>query len=232
MGRAASACSNGSPYHLMDQILLFLLAYGLGFIAAIPIGGSQIEMAKRVIKGHLRAAGMVVLGSVGSDIVYGVVALFGIAPFMETPWVLASFNVLGTLVLWTLAFLTLRECKKPHDLNLERSSLKSKRWAYVTGFSLAFSNPPMILTWLIGVALAKRLGLASPFPGGSKAVFIAGGALGLGSYLAILGAVMYRIKQFIPLKALGKVYFWLGITLFFLSFYFVYGAVKYFATGA
>jgi hypothetical protein len=90
----------------------------------------------------------------------------------------------------------------------------------------------MILTWLLGVVLAKRFGLASPFPGGAKALYIAGGALGLGSYLGILGAVMHRIKRSIPINALGKVYFGLGVGLFVLSFYFVYGAIKYFMIGA
>ena len=46
----------------MNNLLLFLLAVGLGFVAAIPIGGSQIEMAKRVLSGHHWAAAMVILG--------------------------------------------------------------------------------------------------------------------------------------------------------------------------
>jgi hypothetical protein len=53
----------------------------------------------------------------------------------------------------------------------------------------------------------------------------------LGGYLAILGAVMFRVKHFIPARALGKVYFWLGMTLFLLSLYFVYGAARFFVTG-
>lgn len=216
---------------MTEHLLLFLLAYGLGFVAAIPVGGSQIEMAKRAIGGHLRAAGMVVLGSVSSDVVYGAVALFALAPFMETPWVLASFNVVGALLLWVLAVLTLKESRRPHGLDTGRPALASGRWAYVTGFSLAVSNPPMMLSWLLGVALAKRLGLASPFPLGAKTVFIVGGALGLGSYLGILAVVMYRVKHFIPMRALGRVYSWLGVALFVLSFYFVYGALRYFLAG-
>lgn len=212
----------------MDGLLLFLFAYGLGFAAAIPVGPSQIEMAKRVISGHRLAAAMVVAGSVSSDIVYGIVALFGIAPFLETPWVLASFNAVGVVVLWTLGFLTLRESRKPPDLGLERPSFRSKRWAWVTGFSVAATNPPMILSWVLGVALAKRLGLASPFPTSAKVLFLTGAALGLGSYLGVLGAVLYRFKRFISTKALGRVYFWLGITLFVLSIYFAYGVLRYF----
>ena len=69
----------------MKNLYLFLLAVGLGFVTAIPIGGSQIEAAKRAIHGHLRAAWMVVLGSVSSDIMYGAIALFGVAPFLDVP---------------------------------------------------------------------------------------------------------------------------------------------------
>ena len=212
----------------MNNLLLFLLAVGLGFVTAIPIGGSQIEMAKRILSGQRWAAAIVILGSVSSDILYGIVAVFGIAPFMDTPWVLAAFNAVGALVLWVLAFVTVRESRRPSGIDWQHPSLKKKRVAYVTGFLLAASNPPMILIWLLGVTLAKQFGLASPFTPGVKALYIAGGALGLAGYLSILGMVMHRIKRSIPVHALGKVYFWLGIALFVLSFYFVYGAGKYF----
>lgn len=210
----------------MKRLYLFLLAVGLGFVTAIPIGGSQIEAAKRAIQGHLRAAWMVVLGSVSSDIMYGVIALFGVAPFLDVPWVMAVFSAVGAVILWLLAYLTLRKSKKPQGLRLDLDSLKSNRWAYVTGFSLAVTNPPMILTWLYGATLAKHLGLATPFTGGAKAIFIAGGALGLGGYLAGLALVMYRIKHFISLKAIGRIYYWLGISLFLLSFFFVYNFIR------
>ena len=167
----------------MNNLLLFLLAVGLGFVAAIPIGGSQIEMAKRVLSGQRWAAAMVILGSVSSDILYGIVAVFGIAPFMDTPWVLAAFNAVGALVLWVLAFVTVRESRRASGIDWQHPSLKKKRVAYVTGFSLAASNPPMILIWLLGVTLAKQFGLASPFTPGVKALYIAGGALGLAGYL-------------------------------------------------
>jgi len=214
-----------------DQLVLFLLAYGLGFAAAIPVGGSQIEMAKRAVAGHLRAAALVILGSVSSDIMYGAIALFGIAPFMESRWVLAAFYATGAIVLWLLGYLTLRECRRPQDLLTPHAALKARRWAWLTGFSLAVSNPQMMLSWLLGVALAKRFGVATPFPNSAKVVFIAGGALGLGSYLALLGGVMYRIKHVISAAVLGKVYRWLGAALFLLSLFFVYGVARFVLTG-
>jgi threonine/homoserine/homoserine lactone efflux protein len=212
----------------MNRLYLFLLAVGLGFITAIPVGGSQIEAAKRAIHGHLWAAWMVVLGSVSTDIIYGVIALFGIAPFLEIPWVTAVFSAVGAVVLWVLAYLTIKESRRPHHLRLDLDSLKNKRWGYLTGFFLAATNPPMILTWLYGATLAKHLGLATPFTSGLKVIFVAGGALGLGGYLAALSAVMHRIKHFIPMKAVGRVYYWLGIALSLLSLYFVYSFLRYF----
>lgn len=212
----------------MQKLTLFFLAVGMGFLTAIPVGGSQIEAAKRAICGHRMSAYMVVLGSVSSDIVYGVIALFGIAPFLEIPTVTGIFNAVGAVVLWVLSWLTIRESRKPHEFRLECAALKSKRRAYVTGFSLAVTNPPMILTWLWGMTLARHIVGANRFTAGLKAIFIAGGALGLGGYLGGLSTIMFRIKHFIPMKAFGRVYKWLGIVLFLLSFFFVYNALRIF----
>jgi threonine/homoserine/homoserine lactone efflux protein len=211
------------------RLLLFLLAFSLGFVAAVPVGGSQVEMAKRVVGGHVRAAAAVVLGSVSSDVVYGMVALFGIAPYLDTPKVLASLNAAGAVILWILAYVTFRASRNPHALGGADSPLARGHWAYVTGFTLAASNPQMMLSWVFAVALARHLGIASPFTVGAKAVFIAGGALGLGGYQAVLGMAMHRLKHVIPLSVIGRVYRWLAYTLVALSGLFVYGAVRFFA---
>jgi len=211
----------------MNRLYLFLIAFALGFVAAIPVGGSQIEAAKRAICGHLRSAQMVVLGSVSSDIMYGAIALYGIARFFESPRVIAFFSAVGAIVLWALALVTWRQAKKPIEVSLDGCFLKDKRLAYVTGFSLAVTNPPMILTWLYGAALVKYLGLADPFTNGLKALFIAGGALGLGGYLSLFSIIMHRIKHFFPVHALSRVYRWLGVGLFVLSFFFVYNFLKH-----
>ena len=216
----------------MNVVLLVALAATMGFAAAIPIGPCQIEMAKRAIKGHLRAAQMVVIGSVSSDIVYGTIALFGVAPILEEPAVLASFSAAGAAVLWALTWHTWHESKKPHDdLDTHHWSIRSKRWAYLTGFSVGMSNPPIILSWLVGVTLAKRFGLADPLTTNTKLLFIGGGALGLGGYLATLGVVMHRVKHMISPQAMAAVYRWLAVTLFCLSWVFVYGVARYFRHG-
>lgn len=206
----------------MDRFYLFFLALGLGFFTAIPVGGSQIEAAKRAIHGYLWPAIAVTLGSVSSDIMYGVIALFGFAPFLEAPRVRAVFSAAGAVVLWGLAFWTIRESRKPHEFRLTQSSLKSKRRAYLTGFSLAATNPQLVLTWLYGITLARHLGLADPLTNSVKVIFLFGGALGLWSYIGLLTLMVHRIKHFIPMKSLRRIYLWMGVGLFLLSFYFVY----------
>ena len=215
----------------MNNALLFLFSFALGFVAAIPIGGSQIEIAKRVLSRNAWAAAMVIAGSIIPNALYGMVAVFGIAPFMAIPWVLAAFNAVGAALLIALGILTLRESRKPDGIDLTHASLGDNRRAFITGFSLALGSPSMLLMWIFGVALTVRTGLVSPITESASVLFISGGSLGLASYPSLLAAVMHRHAHAIPKHALGRVYFWLGVSLLFLSLYFLYGAAAYLVTG-
>src|SRR4030042_5874940 len=105
----------------MNTFSLLLVIYCLGFVSAIPIGPSQSEIAKRSLHNHLWAAVMVVLGSLASDVMYGVIALFGVAPFFSNQKAVAIFELCGAVILWILAFLPLREGTKQHLLKFTRS---------------------------------------------------------------------------------------------------------------
>jgi threonine/homoserine/homoserine lactone efflux protein len=212
-------------------VLLFLFALGLGVLAAVPVGPVQIEAAKRAMAGHLRAALAVVFGSFLTDVGYGVIALFGVAPVLEKPAVLAGFSGAGALILWALAYFTWRESRSPHALNLEESSLADHRWALVTGFLLGASNPPIILSWLFGATVAHRIGL-SPFASAmSKGLYVAGGALGLAAYLSGLAIATQRMRHFLSTRVICRIYFWLAIVLLALSMYFVHGVWAYLGSG-
>ncbi len=210
------------------DVLLFLFALVLGLLAAIPVGGCQIEMAKRAMTGHFIAAQMVVLGSVTSDVVYGVIALYGFAPVLEDRAVMAGFSAAGAIILWLLAYLTWRGARHPRDLGLDSAVLRRRRWSYLTGLLVGLSNPPMILSWLFGVTLARRVGLTPPAAGQWRIWFIAGGALGLGGYLSALGVVTYRVRHFMSARTLARVSTWLSVVLVLLSVLFLHGVVVYF----
>jgi threonine/homoserine/homoserine lactone efflux protein len=210
----------------MDIFLFLLITYVLGFLTAIPIGATQIEIAKRSLNNHLRAAYMVALGSVSSDLMYGFIALFGVAPFMKSETVVAVFGLVATIILWLLAFFTFRDGKKANMLELTHPTLKSKRLSYVTGFSLAVTNPMMIVWWLIGVRITKDLGLVTDFDRNVSLMFLAAGAIGLASYLFTLANTLHWAKRFISNEMMRKVNYGLGFVLILLSFYFLVTSIK------
>jgi threonine/homoserine/homoserine lactone efflux protein len=210
----------------MNLPFLIIVAFVLGFVAAMPVGGSQIEVAKRALNGHLRAALLVAAGSASSDMITGFIAFFGIAPFLSHPPVTVWFYLVGGLVLLTLAYLTFKESAKPHHLDFDHALLRRGRLSYVTGFSLAFTNPPMILTWLIGKGIAEKLGVVRTFNAESSVIFLLAGSLGLLSYLVGVSFFLNRVKHFFPVRVLRRIYFWLGLGLVGISIVFIFESLK------
>jgi threonine/homoserine/homoserine lactone efflux protein len=197
----------------------------MGFFTAIPIGATQIEIAKRSLNNHLRAAYMVAAGSVSSDVMYGFIALFGVAPFLKEKLVVAIFGLAATVILWLLAYFTFRDGKKANMLELSHPTLKSKRIGFVTGFSLAVTNPMMIVWWLIGVRIIKDFGLVSDFSPRISVMFLIMGGLGLASYLFLLSNMLHWAKKFISNEIMKKVNYGLGVVLVLLSFYFLINSI-------
>jgi threonine/homoserine/homoserine lactone efflux protein len=216
----------GSPAKEMKIFLVFPLAYVMGFFEAIPIGATQIEIAKRSLNGQFGPALMVVCGSVCSDVLYGIVAFFGIAPFLKHEIIMAIFWLVGTLILWILAFFTLRQNAKSPILPVNRTILKSRRFSFVTGFSLALTNPIMILWWLIGAQIVRDLKLVQAFTPAISISFLCFGGLGIASYLTTLATVLHWAKKFLSDKLMRRINFLMGIVLIMLSIYFLIRSLK------
>lgn len=211
------------------SLLLLVFALLLGVVATIPVGPCQIETVKRAIAGHLKASEMIVLGSATADVVYGTVALYGIAPALEIPVVRATFSGAAVLILWALACFTWRNSSTPEKLRPPTRLMTSSRWAYGTGFLLGMSNPPIIASWLAGVALATRLGFVpTPFSAASRALFIAGAVLGAGGYLTVLAVVTHRVRHAFSPRTVTLVYRGLAVALVLLSIYFAGEFVAFF----
>jgi threonine/homoserine/homoserine lactone efflux protein len=93
-------------------VSFIIVAYLMGFIAAIPVGATQLEIARRSLNGFPSSAAMLVAGSVISDTMYGVIALFGIAPFLQSPSVTMVFGFANAGILTALGIWALIESKK------------------------------------------------------------------------------------------------------------------------
>lgn len=210
----------------MNTFLFLFLTYVLGILTAMPIGATQIEIAKRSLNNHLRSAYMVAAGSVSSDVMYGAIALFGVAPFLENKTVVAIFGLAATAILWILAFFTFRDGKNTNMHELTNGTLKSGRISYMTGFSLAATNPMMIVWWLIGVKIIRDIGVVHKFDVNASLMFLIAGGFGLATYLLSLANILHRVKNFISDEMMKKVNKALGGVLVLLSFYFLITSLR------
>lgn len=206
----------------MHFIIFLISAYLLGCLAAIPTGPVQIEVVRRSINGHLKTSFMVVFGAFITDVFYGSIAFFGIAPFLEKEKVMAVFWLAGGLLLTVLGIVSIRHSLRNEEISYTPDHLKKKRWAFLGGLSLSATNPMMILWWLSGVRIFKDIGLIEDFNTDIAVSFLAAGCLGLASYLVALSFFIFWAKKFISLRTLQKINLFFGSFLIFVAIYFIY----------
>ena len=200
-----------------------VIAYLMGFAAAIPVGATQLEIARRSLNGFPSSAVVLVAGSVISDAMYGVIALFGIAPFLQSPNVTIIFGFVNTGILIVLGFWALAESRKKIREDVKsKKILKKKNVAFITGFSLAVTNPIMIYWWLMGHRFLSDFNLIEWGKNPSTIVFLAAGSLGIGSYLILLTFGVYKIKKFFSFSTIKKITAYFGISLFLFAAYFLF----------
>jgi len=212
------------------NIFLFALsAYIMGFLAAIPIGATQIEIAKRLLNGLTFSAMMIVAGAVISDFTYGLIALFGIAPFLQTPGILAIFSLANSIILIVLGIVTLRQNEpKSNDKQTSKEMLTKKHISFVTCFLLAVANPIIIYWWLLGSGFLGGIFSIAKYDTFTIFLFLVSGTLGIGSYPMTMLFGIHKRKKFFSEKTIRKATFIFGLALFGLAVYFLYEGLIYF----
>jgi threonine/homoserine/homoserine lactone efflux protein len=206
----------------MRIFIMASVAYVMGFLSAIPIGGVQIEVAKRSLGNHLRSAYMVILGSTVSDVAYGFIALFGLMPILNNSIFRAVFELASGTALFMLAFLSFKKIYQPHITPLEVLVLRSKRVGFITGLLLALTNPVMIVWWLVIAKIARDMHLVTIFTVKNSIPFIFFGGFGLASYLVILALLLHWAKKFVSRLFIIRINIALGFLLAGLAVYFIY----------
>ncbi|HEY5123107.1 MAG TPA: LysE family transporter [Ignavibacteria bacterium] len=208
---------------ILNSILFVLGAFVMGFFAAIPIGASQIEIAKRALNGYIYSALMIAVGTTLSDTMYGIIAFFGIAPFLNEPIVIAIFRLINSIILiilgiWAILGSKVKEDKK----NLSQELLKKKKIAFITGFSLALTNPMIMLWWLIGLHFFISVGIIEQSNTFNTIVFLLAGVAGIASYQTLLTLIVYKSKKFFSEKGVRRLMIILGWALIVFALYFIY----------
>ncbi|NOY86273.1 MAG: LysE family transporter [Deltaproteobacteria bacterium] len=205
----------------MKLLLLMPLVYVMGFLTAIPIGATQIEIAKRSLNGYVPQAMMVVLGSVISDVMYGFIAMFGFAPFLHNRKVEAIFWLAGAGILAILGIFTITRHGSRKEIKVKDVLLEDYGLSLFVGFSLAVINPPMMLWWLVCASFVKSLGLVQSYNAVSSSLFLLAGGLGIASYLTVLALALKKAGRFITPKLEHRITVFLGAVLLLLSIYFL-----------
>jgi threonine/homoserine/homoserine lactone efflux protein len=214
---------------LLIEALGWVFVFLMGFLEAVPVGATQLEIARRSLRGYLSSALMVVVGSVLSDAMYGVLAFWGVAPLLGNKWVVAAFWTVGAILSAVLGVWSLREGRtgrSPSERSIQL--LQKHHLSFLTGFSLAITNPFMIAYWLIGAHMFESLGFVPSEHLSSTVPFLVFGLLGIASYLTLLAAMVYKAKRFLTEAAIRRMTVGFGIVLLVLASYFGIRAISYF----
>lgn len=121
--------------HDLKFILSLILIYIMGYFTAIPVGATQIEIAKRSFSNLTKAALMIVFGSAMSDTMYGFIAFFGIAPFLKSEVVMSVFWLGASAILFILGIYTLLNYKKTFSISAQHDIIKNLKVSFITGLS-------------------------------------------------------------------------------------------------
>ncbi len=196
----------------------------LGFLTSIPVGAVQLEVIKKTINGHKKPAIATAMGSAMSDLLYGMLALFGFGDYLLHKDFQVFIYSTGIAVLSYLVYKSYQE--REYMLHEEKRIKYGKRLSFITGFTIAITNPGMIIWWFIGFKLFADLNMFNPLTLPIKALFVVSGAFGLALYLTLVAIILHRYKKSFSEKFLYKANTILMVILAFLISYF---AVKLFS---
>ena len=209
----------------MDWIVLIAASFATGFAAAIPVGATHIEIAKRSIVLRIKSAFMIILGALISDLIYGFVAMYGIAPFLQDKYVEAFFWLIGAVVLIILGVFTIIYSDKVNE-GRDRPLFKSN-FSLIVGFTINTVNPSMIFWWLFCFELFKNIGIVHTATLSVKTAFVVSGIAGMGAYYSLFVIFLKKVGSTgIIRKYESKINKVFGALLISLSIYFIYKAIE------
>lgn len=200
----------------MTLFFTYVLA---GLAVAMPVGPITIEMTKQGLKNGFFHGWVVGLGGMTIDFVLILTLYFGLASFMQLPFIQIPMWIIGAAFLLLIAYDSIKNADNDITLAGEKP-IKSLRSSYRNGFLVAVS-PGNIVFWLsvFGAVLSNSYTTA----GSDSFLIIAAGVLtgillhdiGLLAIVATTRKVMSRsmIKGFSIVS---------GLVLIGFSGYFIY----------
>ncbi|MBN2402066.1 MAG: LysE family transporter [Spirochaetes bacterium] len=200
--------------------LLIIIGLIMGFLSSIPVGGVQLEVAKKAINGHLAPAIAIAIGSATSDFIYGVLTIYGLGGFLFHKEFRIGLYILGIVVLLFLFFRSLNEYRSG-AVHYEKRLVYKKRMSFFTGFTIAITNPGMIIWWIIGFKIFLDFNLFETITPLIKMIFIVSGCIGLSGYLIFIATILNKMQQSVSKKFLKRMNICLLVLLGILITYFI-----------
>ncbi len=172
-----------------------LLTALTGAIMAIsfcaPPGPVTMETIRRGLRGGFAPALQVQLGSIVGDVTWCALALLGLAPLVQVPWVRAVLAVAGVGVLVYLGGIGLRDALATRPaLATTEPAADERQGAFRSGVAISMANPTAVGYWLsVGGALVAA-GVAGTTLG--QTAFFVSGFIGGTLAWAFLMALVVR----------------------------------------
>ncbi|WP_010194285.1 LysE family transporter [Bacillus sp. m3-13] len=129
----------------MEVIWTILHFMVLGISLAAPVGPINLEMIKRGISSGFFASWLVGLGGMTADIIFLLIILIGLAPYLQIEWVeLCMYGIGGGLLLYLGITTIYGSFTKRKILELGQPI---QRNSFLVGFSIAAFNPINFVFW-------------------------------------------------------------------------------------
>jgi threonine/homoserine/homoserine lactone efflux protein len=205
--------------YFLKLIATIVFGLVLGFLSSIPVGGVQLEVIKKAINGHKKPAIATGLGSATSDLIYGLLVLFGLGHFLLLKDFQLLIYSLGIIVLSYLLFRSFKD--RSYVLQENKQVHYKKRFSFLTGFTIAVTNPGVIIWWFLGFRLFADLNLFTEITSLVKLLFVFSGAFGLALYLTLVAVVLHKYQESFSERFLHRAHNFLVIILSCLILYFV-----------
>ena len=126
-----------------------------------PPGAVTMETVRRGMRGGFRPALFVQLGSVIGDMLWCALALAGLAPLVQVPWVRVLVAVVGVAVLLYLGIAGIRDAMKSQGPTVDLNKASDGRGAFRSGMAISIANPMAVAFWLSFGGLLVAAGVAT-----------------------------------------------------------------------
>ncbi len=208
----------------MNLLISYVVGIVSAIIASIPVGPITFAIVQATLNRGKLSGFMVASGAVLAEIVFVIIAVFGLGSFINSDSILEFLKWISIPVLIILGIVSV--LKKEKEISSDDNSAKAGNYLLL-GATLCFTNPIIVGYWLILTANLKKNGwLHETFL--DKTLFVLGILTGIILFFTAVVQVTHWKKQSISLHVRNKIN--IGLGLFFIGFG-VYLAINYMLAG-